>query len=261
VVDADGPQRLTFAQLDERADRAAAGLSALGIAFGDRVLLQLPNGCEFAVALFGLLRAGAIPVMCLTGQRAAELGRFATVSAATALIIPATAAGFDYRPMAQQLTQEHPGLKHVVVDGEPGPFASWSHVSAYHDDRPATSTPDPSSPALLLVSGGTTGLPKLIPRTHNDYVYNATASAELCELTSDDVYLAALPSAHNFPLACPGLLGAIAVASWRHRHRAGAGIGQAVGPSHRVGARGADIVAAAASRWREVGGQRCPAGP
>ncbi len=62
---------------------------------------------------------------------------------------------------------------------------------------------------MLLVSGGTTGTPKLIPRTHNDYVYNATASAALCGLTSDDVYLAALPAAHNFPLACPGLLGAI----------------------------------------------------
>src|ERR1700744_3050981 len=63
--------------------------------------------------------------------------------------------------------------------------------------------------ALLLVSGGTTGTPKLIPRTHNDYVYNATASAELCELTPEDVYMAAFPAAHNFPLACPGLLGAI----------------------------------------------------
>jgi mycobactin salicyl-AMP ligase len=68
---------------------------------------------------------------------------------------------------------------------------------------------DPGEPALLLVSGGTTGAPKLIPRTHNDYVYNAAASATLCELTADDVYLAALPAAHNFPLACPGLLGAI----------------------------------------------------
>jgi mycobactin salicyl-AMP ligase len=209
AIDADNA--LTFAQLDERADHAAAGLAALGIAPGDRVLLQLPNGCAFAVALFGLLRAGAIPVMCLTGHRAVELGHFATVSEAKALLIPATAAGFDYRPMAQQLTQEHPGLEHVIVDGEPGPFMSWSQVCASQDERPATSGPDPSSPALLLVSGGTTGLPKLIPRTHNDYVYNATASAELCELTSDDVYLAALPSAHNFPLACPGLLGAITV--------------------------------------------------
>ena len=211
VVDADGPQRLTFAQLDERADRAAAGLAELGIAVGDRVLLQLPNSCEFAVALFALLRAGAIPVMCLTGHRAAELGHFAAVSEATALLIPDSASGFDYRPMAQELSRDHPGLRHVIVDGDPGPFTSWSQVCASNVQRPEPHNPDPASPALLLVSGGTTGTPKLIPRTHNDYVYNATASAELCKLTAEDVYMAALPAAHNFPLACPGLLGAIAV--------------------------------------------------
>jgi mycobactin salicyl-AMP ligase len=122
VVDADGPQRLTFAQLDERADRAAAGLAELGIAAGDRVLLQLPNSCEFAVAFFALLRAGAIPVMCLTGHRAAELGHFSAVSEATALLIPDSASGFDYRPMAQELSRDHPGLRHVIVDGDPGPF-------------------------------------------------------------------------------------------------------------------------------------------
>jgi mycobactin salicyl-AMP ligase len=211
VVDADGSQRLTFAQLDERADRAAAGLAELGIAAGDRVLLQLPNSCEFAVALFALLRAGAIPVMCLTGHRAAELGHFAAVSEATALLIPDSASGFDYRPMAQELARDHPGLRHVIVDGDPGPFTSWSQVCAGNVQRPERHNPDPESPALLLVSGGTTGTPKLIPRTHNDYVYNATASAALCKLAADDVYMAALPAAHNFPLACPGLLGAIAV--------------------------------------------------
>jgi mycobactin salicyl-AMP ligase len=211
VVDADGQQRLTFGQLDERAERAAAGLAELGIAAGDRVLLQLPNSCEFAVALFALLRVGAIPVMCLTGHRAAELGHFAAVSEATALLIPDSASGFDYRPMAQELSCDHPGLRHVIVDGDPGPFTSWSQVCASNVQRPETHNPDPESPALLLVSGGTTGRPKLIPRTHNDYVYNATASAELCKLTADDVYMAALPAAHNFPLACPGLLGAIAV--------------------------------------------------
>jgi mycobactin salicyl-AMP ligase len=211
VVDADGQQRLTFGQLDERAERAAAGLAELGIAAGDRVLLQLPNSCEFAVALFALLRVGAIPVMCLTGHRAAELGHFAAVSEATALLIPDSASGFDYRPMAQELSCDHPGLRHVIVAGDPGPFTSWSQVCASNVQRPETHNPDPESPALLLVSGGTTGRPKLIPRTHNDYVYNATASAELCKLTADDVYMAALPAAHNFPLACPGLLGAIAV--------------------------------------------------
>jgi mycobactin salicyl-AMP ligase len=210
VLDAKPPRRLSFAQLADGADRAAAGLAALGIAPSDRVLLQLPNGCEFAVALFALLRVGAIPVMCLPGHRAAELGHFAEVSQATALLIPDAASGFDYRQMAQGLVQEHRTLRHVIVDGEPGPFAAWSEVCA-SQAQPAPTNPDPASPALLLVSGGTTGLPKLIPRTHDDYVYNATASAELCQLTADDVYLAVLPAAHNFPLACPGLLGAIAV--------------------------------------------------
>jgi mycobactin salicyl-AMP ligase len=211
VAVVDVARQLTYAELDERADRAAAGLAALGIASGDRVLLQLPNGCEFAVALFALLRAGAVPVMCLPGHRAAELRHFAAVSEATALLIPDTAQGFDHRAMAQVLLQDRPALRHVIVDGDPGQFVSWSQVCAHPSQHAARNTADPGSPALLLVSGGTTGLPKLIPRTHDDYVYNATASAEICGLTGDDVYLAALPAAHNFPLACPGLLGAVAV--------------------------------------------------
>ncbi|HEX5255405.1 MAG TPA: AMP-binding protein [Mycobacterium sp.] len=211
VLDAMGDTGITYADLDDQADRAASGLLRVGIASGDRVLLQLPNGCQFAVALFGLLRAGAIPVMCLPGHRAAELGHFAAVSEATGLLIADTAGGFDYRVMARALSGEHAVLKHVIVDGDPGPFTSWTQLR----DQAATGTPppppDPGSPALLLVSGGTTGTPKLIPRTHDDYVFNAKASAELCGLTPDDVYLAVLSAGHNFPLACPGLLGAMIV--------------------------------------------------
>ena len=198
----------TYSELDKLVDRAAAGFASIGITPADRVLLQLPNSCRFAVALFGLLRAGAIPVMCLPGHRYAELSHFAETSGAVGLIIADTANGFDYRAMAERLVAAHPQLHHVVVHGEPGPFTSWS-------DLPAGDPPDigldATAPALLLVSGGTTGAPKLIPRTHNDYVYNATASAELCRLTRDDVYLVSLPAAHNFPLACPGILGAMTV--------------------------------------------------
>ena len=211
VLDAKGGARFSYSDLDEQADRAAAGLLAAGVAPGDRVLLQLPNSCQFAVALFGLLRSGAIPVMCLPGHRAAELGHFAAVSEATGLLIPDAAAGFDYPAMARELVEGHPVLKHVIVDGDPGPFTSWAQLLDHAPaDLPETHA-DPESPALLLVSGGTTGTPKLIPRTHNDYVFNATASAELCRLTSDDVYLVVLSAGHNFPLACPGLLGAMTV--------------------------------------------------
>lgn len=198
----------TYAELDELCDRAAAWFATLGIAPGDRVLLQLPNSNRFAVALFGLLRAGAIPVMCLPGHRFAELSHFAQVSGAVGLIIAENAGGFDYRPMAERLVAAQPRLRHVIVDGDPGPFVSWSDLPA---GDPPTIDCDTASPALLLVSGGTTGTPKLIPRTHDDYVYNATASAQLCRLTRDDVYLVSLPAAHNFPLACPGILGAMSV--------------------------------------------------
>ncbi len=209
VVDASAGRGLSYAELDAVAGRAAAGLRALGIAPGDRVLLQLPNCCQFAVALFGLLRAGAIPVLCLPGHRAAELRHFATVSRAVGLLIPDAASGFDYPGMALELAADHPTLRHVVVDGEPGPFISWTHLCDRAPAHPPAAPPDPESPALLLVSGGTTGMPKLIPRTHDDYLFNASASARVCRLTADDVYLAVLPAGHNFPLACPGLLGAM----------------------------------------------------
>lgn len=205
----DAAHGYSYAELDALADRAAAGFAALPVRAGDRVLMQLPNSCRFAVALFGLLRAGAIPVMCLPGHRLAELTHFAQISGAVGAVIADTVGGFDYRPMAAALKAAHPQLRHVVVDGDPGPFLPWSVLSG------STGQPvpviDTSSPALLLVSGGTTGLPKLIPRTHDDYVYNATASARLCEMTSADTYLAVLPAAHNFPLACPGILGAMTV--------------------------------------------------
>ncbi|WP_204250319.1 (2,3-dihydroxybenzoyl)adenylate synthase [Mycolicibacterium goodii] len=207
----DPNHRHSYAELDRLADRAAAGIAGLGIRPGDRVLVQLPNTAEFAVALFGLLRAGAVPVMCLPGHRLAELNHFAEVSSAVALVVADTAGGFDYRDLARELVRTQPGVRHVLVDGDAAEFLSWSAVTRNASGTVPDIAPDPATPALLLVSGGTTGAPKLIPRTHQDYVYNATASAELCELTADDVYLVSLPAAHNFPLACPGLLGAMTV--------------------------------------------------
>ncbi|MET0701821.1 MAG: AMP-binding protein [Mycobacterium sp.] len=211
---ADSSTRLSFDEVDRAADRVASALHHRGVRRGERMLLQLPNTARFPVAFFGLLRAGIIPVMCLPGHRGGELGHFATVSDAVGLIVADRAAGFDYRPMAAELTLTHPGLRHVVVDGDPGEFTAWSELVDFDGAAPdpaEAGVVDTAAPALLLVSGGTTGYPKLIPRTHDDYVYNATASAALCRLTGDDVYLATLPAAHNFPLACPGLLGAVSV--------------------------------------------------
>lgn len=60
---------------------------------------------------------------------------------------------------------------------------------------------------MFLLSGGTTGIPKLIPRTHNDYLYNSKIAAAVCEIGEGDVLLDVLPIEHNLPLGCPGLQG------------------------------------------------------
>src|SRR5258705_1326079 len=66
---------------------------------------------------------------------------------------------------------------------------------------------DPEDPAVFQLSGGTTGIPKLIPRSHNDYIYNSKMAAAVTCLASDRIMLSVLPLAHNLPLACPGLQG------------------------------------------------------
>lgn len=205
----DGP-RLSYAELDDRVDRAARGFRALGIAPADRVVVHLPNTVEFVVVFFALMRCGAVPVLALPAHRHVEIEHFVALADAVGYLIPERHDGFDYRELAAGIAEGAPSLRHVIVSsGDPGPFVGL-------DDLPSGTTEplpesDPAEVAVLLISGGTTGKPKLIPRTHRDYAYNARASAEVCGLTAKDVYLACLPIAHNFPLACPGMLGALGV--------------------------------------------------
>ncbi|WP_308289584.1 (2,3-dihydroxybenzoyl)adenylate synthase [Streptomyces muensis] len=203
-----GERRLSYAELESAADRVARRLAGLGIAAGDRVVLQLPNIPEFFAVFFGLQRLGAVPVLALPLHRRSEIVHLCRLSEAVAYVVPDVHQGFDHRELAAEVVKEAPCLRHVLVVGDPGthtpldgPGTGVSGVSPVHDDA--------SEVALLLVSGGTTGLPKLIPRTHDDYAYNVRASAELCRFGPDTVYLAALPVAHNFALGCPGVLGAL----------------------------------------------------
>ena len=73
--------------------------------------------------------------------------------------------------------------------------------------RAVTGRIDPDEPCTFQLSGGTTGVPKVIPRTHNDYRYNTVAIAAHNAIDGDARLLVCLPIAHNFPLACPGIAG------------------------------------------------------
>jgi len=205
----DGTSRCSYAELDQRADRLAAGFTGLGIQRGDCVLLQLPNSIAFVASLFALMRVGALPLLAMPSQRLGDLEGLCAQALPVACIVPDSFLGFDHRSMAEALQVRCPYLRHLIVDGDVGDHLTLEALEATPRDLP--SAPHPHDIALLLQSGGTTGIPKLIPRTHADYAYNAQASASLCGLTADSIYLAALPVAHNFPLACPGILGTLSV--------------------------------------------------
>ncbi|MEK5023511.1 salicylate synthase [Paenibacillus sp. FSL M7-1046] len=203
----EGGKRISYRELDRRADELAAGFVHLGIERGDNVVVQLPNCAAFAAACFALFRIGALPVLALPAHREAELDGIFRLAQPVAYIIPDTFMGFEYTKMARRLLNCHPCVKNLIIDGENA--AGICLADAGKPPVPLNG-PAPADTALLLLSGGTTGTPKLIPRTHADYAFNAEAAARRAGLKEQSVYLAVLPIAHNFPLCCPGMLGTLA---------------------------------------------------
>jgi 2,3-dihydroxybenzoate-AMP ligase len=217
----DGDRRWTYASLDVEVDVLAQGLRRLGLRKGDRVVVQLPNCAEFVQLWFALQRLGAVPVHAMPGHRRTEIGHLVRISGAVACVIPDRYARFDHREMLRELIAEQTQsgtLRHVVVVGDQGEYRDFTRFEDLLDNASPVTTGHEDTDdggvasgdlALLLHSGGTTGLPKLIPRTHDDYAYNAHAAAEICGLDQTSVYLAVLPIAFNFTFACPGVLGTL----------------------------------------------------
>jgi 2,3-dihydroxybenzoate-AMP ligase len=217
VAVVDGERRVTYAELDRLVERLALHLAARGIARGAPVVFQLPNVLEFVIAYVACLRVGAIPLTCLPAHRQAEIGYLARFTEAVAWLIPSEFRGFDYVAMAEALRPSLPALRHVLVVGERC-GESMTPIGRLLDEpierRMASSTlealrPDSSDVAVFQLSGGTTGLPKVIPRTHDDYLYNSHMFAAATDLDREGVILLSVPIAHNFPLACPGVQGAL----------------------------------------------------
>jgi 2,3-dihydroxybenzoate-AMP ligase len=224
-----GDERVSYRELQRRVERLAGRLLGLGLRPRERVLVQLPNVPEFIYLYYACAKAGLIPVMALPPHRFSEISYLAEFLESAAYAIPASFRGFDYLQLARQVRQAVPGLRRVLVAGDSSEFrvpsSEGSRFVALRDllDNSApdsggpelsvselgtrNSEPHSGNVALFLLSGGTTGLPKLIPRTHDDYAYNSLASAELCGFGPDTVYMVSLPISHNFPLSSPGIQG------------------------------------------------------
>ncbi len=199
----DGNRQWTYARLRARAESLAAGLRALGLEAGDKVILQMPNRGEFFEILFALFNLGVVPVLALPAHRRFEISHFIEITGAKAWFICETAGGFDYRELARECRSDL-GECRVIVAGDAREF---TELDSLYRSGSIDSDIDPCGMALLQLSGGTTGVPKLIPRTHNDYFYSVRESVNVCGFDAHTRYLVVLPASHNFPLSSPGTLG------------------------------------------------------
>ena len=208
----DRGKTYTYAEVDRGSDGLALNLLDFGLKPLDRVVVQLPNTIDFVLLYFALQKIGCIPIAALVTHRYLEVSQFVKLSGATTCVVPDRAGDFDFQEMVDRVRAESATLKFGIVLGEPRTgFASLGELIA----RKPTRSPeelkririDPCDPAVFQLSGGTTGIPKLIPRTHNDYAYNSKMAVSVCGVDESSVLLLVLPIAHNLPLACPGIQG------------------------------------------------------
>jgi len=202
----DDRVRLTYSKLQERVNRLAVSLISLGIEKGDAVLLQLPNWAEYVYSFFALQKIGAIPVLLISGYRQLEVSHLAQLTEAKAWIVPDAYRKIDYLSFIGEVKQANPQLKHVIsvrASSEAGEFTTSleklieRELSVDDRHKLATRRPEPTDVCHILPSGGTTGLPKGIPRTHNDYLCNVEYVARAGEMNSDDTWIVVAPVGHN----------------------------------------------------------------
>ncbi|CAI1200186.1 MULTISPECIES: (2,3-dihydroxybenzoyl)adenylate synthase [Serratia] len=205
IIDAQGS--LTYRELQQRSDRLAAALLRRGVKSGDTALVQLGNVAEFYIVFFALLKIGVAPVNALFSHQRSELNAYAEQIKPALLIADRQHALFADDKFLSAFRDAHPSLRVVALRSQPeGELA----LAAWLDEASDGFVAQPSAAdqvAFFQLSGGSTGTPKLIPRTHNDYYYSIRRSVEICRFDAQTRYLCALPVAHNYPMSSPGVLG------------------------------------------------------
>ena len=201
---ADDTKEVTWKGLYEKSNRMAIHLRKAGVQYGDFFVLQMVNVVEFFYLFFGLNRIGAVPIMCLPRHRKLEVNHEIGLHRARGICVMA-GEKFDFVQMVDQIKAPHPYLEvFMVAGGEPR--QGWLSLDALlahaiEDEVPAgfldDIKPDPNDIACEQLSGGTTGLPKGIPRTHNDYICQFEGYARLAGYTEESVALIVIPVEHN----------------------------------------------------------------
>jgi long-chain acyl-CoA synthetase len=197
---------LSYAELDRASDVVAANLVAQGIDPGDAIGLQLPNVPEFAVALYGILKAGAVAVPMNVLNKGPEVAFFLADARAQAMITAAECAPEGLRGA------ELAGVGKAYVVGPYDLGKAHTRPRAF-DELLAPTTGrapfvqrSPGDAAILLYTSGTTGKPKGVELTHFQLFMNANAHVDGFEMDSATVVIAVMPLFHALGLS--GILNA-----------------------------------------------------
>jgi long-chain acyl-CoA synthetase len=185
----EGLTRTSFRDIKERSNAAAARLSALGIKKGDRVALAAANGPHWAIAYFGILRAGATTVLLDPALDCAGWSAVLAESGARVVVWD------DSVKARSDVAAAHPGLVALEVHG----FAEAG------EGLPAPVAVEPGDVASLIYTSGTTGRPKGVMLTHANFTSLVAALAPIFPLSRGDAVLSVLPLHHTFEFTC-GLL-------------------------------------------------------
>ncbi|MBS0877363.1 MULTISPECIES: (2,3-dihydroxybenzoyl)adenylate synthase [unclassified Tatumella] len=199
----DNDSRLSYRQLALYSSRLAAKLQQAGLRKGDTALVQLGNNCEFYLVFFALLKLGVAPVNALYSHQRSELLSYAGQISPALLIADRRHGLFADDQFIQQVPSLKTVVMHHALTGD-NCLTDWLTTPGEHFVADPTAADEV---AFFQLSGGSTGTPKLIPRTHNDYYYSIRASNDICAVDADTRYLCALPAAHNYPMSSPGCLG------------------------------------------------------
>jgi 2,3-dihydroxybenzoate-AMP ligase len=213
----DRKTRLTYGEGREKTNRLAIGLMDLGIRPLDRVLVQIPNWNEFVFAYFALQKIGAVTVLLIDRYRQFEIDRLISLTGATSWIVASRYGKTDYLPIVHDVLKEHPGIRHVITvrgKGDQRPSKSLeeliekAELSRKNLARLARRRPDPMQVAHMGPTGGTTGAPKIVPRTHNSLIAGIEYCSKSWEQGNQDINLLAGPIGHDLTFT-KGFIGSI----------------------------------------------------
>lgn len=201
----------SYAELDAMTDRVASELRELGLRAGERVLLQLMNSGWAVVVWYGLLKAGLVPIATLPQHGLHELRSIAAQARPAAHIVQVGFRSQDLVDLARRVADEQPSLRVLLTLGGAVHGATAFEQLASQMRRgvhprevvdAAQAGIGPDDLAVLQLSGGTTSVPKLIPRLHAEYWYNSRAYAGAIGLTGAGAVLHAMPLVHNAGIVC-----------------------------------------------------------